>query len=81
MILTMLFVGIGMVASLSNYLWLILIHKPLGVLVLVLVAVRMVNRLLNPPPPLLEGMPGWLGGVLPYQPLGVFPHVLKSASV
>jgi cytochrome b561 len=59
MILTMLFIGIGMVASLSNYHWLISIHMPLGILVLVLVAVRLVNRLLNPPPPLPEGMPGW----------------------
>jgi cytochrome b561 len=59
MILTMLFIGIGMVASLSNYHWLISIHRPLGILVLVLVAVRLVNRLLNPPPPLPEGMPGW----------------------
>jgi cytochrome b561 len=31
----------------------------LGILVLVLVAVRLVNRLLNPPPPLPAGMPGW----------------------
>jgi len=59
MILTMLFIGIGMVASLSNYHWLISIHRPLGILVLVLVAVRLLNRLLNPPPPLPEGMPGW----------------------
>jgi cytochrome b561 len=59
MILTMLFIGIGMVASLSNYHWLISIHKPLGILVLVLVAVRLLNRLLNPPPALPEGMPGW----------------------
>jgi len=59
MILAMLFIGIGMVASLSNYHWLISIHKPLGILVLVLVAVRLLNRLLNPPPPLPEGMPRW----------------------
>src|SRR5262245_3475018 len=59
MILTMLFIGIGMVASLSNYHWLISIHRPLGILVLVLVAVRLLNRLLNPPPPLPSGMPGW----------------------
>jgi cytochrome b561 len=60
MVLAMLFIGIGMVASLYDYHTLISIHKPLGVLVLVLVAIRLVNRLLNPPPPLPEGMPGLL---------------------
>jgi cytochrome b561 len=59
LILVMLFIGIGMVASLSNYHWLLSIHRPLGILVLALVAVRLVNRLLNPPPPLPIGMPAW----------------------
>jgi cytochrome b561 len=59
MILAMLFIGIGMVGSLADYHWLISIHKPLGILVLVLVSIRLVNRLLNPPPPLPDGMPGW----------------------
>jgi cytochrome b561 len=55
LILVMLFIGIGMVASLSHYHWLLSIHRPLGILVLALVAVRLVNRLLNPPPPLPIG--------------------------
>jgi cytochrome b561 len=59
MVLAMLFIGIGMVASLLNYHWLVSIHKPLGILILILVALRLINRLLNPPPPLPEGMPGW----------------------
>jgi cytochrome b561 len=59
MILAMLFIGIAMVGSLSDYHWLISIHKPLGILVLVLVSIRLVNRLLNPPPPLPDGMPAW----------------------
>ena len=59
MVLAMLFIGIGMVASLSNYHWLVSIHKTIGILILILVAIRVVNRLLNPPPPLPEGMPGW----------------------
>ena len=59
MVLAMLFIGIGMVASLSNYHWLISIHKPLGILILILVAIRLVNRLLNPAPPLPQGMPAW----------------------
>jgi cytochrome b561 len=59
LILTMLFIGIGMVASLSHYHTLISIHRPLGILILALVAIRLVNRLLNPPPPLPEAMPAW----------------------
>jgi cytochrome b561 len=59
MVLAMLFIGIGMVASLSDYHWLVSIHKPLGVLILILVAIRLVNRLLDPAPPLPEGMPAW----------------------
>ena len=57
MILTMLFIGIGMVASLADYHWLISIHKPLGIAILVLVAIRLVNRLINPPPPLPPDLP------------------------
>src|SRR3984893_16740309 len=57
MVLAMLFIGIGMVASLSDYHRLVAIHKPLGILILVLVTIRLVNRLLNPPPPLPPAMP------------------------
>src|SRR6202011_4170163 len=57
MILAMLFIGVGMVASLSDYHWLVSCHKPLGILILVLVAIRLVNRLLNPAPSLPDGMP------------------------
>lgn len=60
MILTMLFIGIGMVASLADYHWLLSIHRPLGVAILVLVAVRLVNRQINPPPPLPADMPAHL---------------------
>jgi cytochrome b561 len=59
LILAMLFIGIGMVASLPQYHALLSIHRPLGILILALVAIRLVNRLLNPPPPLPEGMPAW----------------------
>jgi cytochrome b561 len=59
LVLAMLFIGIGMVASLADYHRLVSIHRPLGIAILVLVAVRLVNRLLNPPPPLPEAMPGW----------------------
>jgi cytochrome b561 len=56
-VLAMLFIGVGMVASVSSYHRLVRIHEPLGVLILILVAIRLVNRLLNPPPPLPPGMP------------------------
>ena len=59
MILAMLFIGVGMVASLSDYHWLVSIHKPLGIVILILVAIRLVNRLLYPAPPLPPGMPAW----------------------
>jgi len=60
LVLAMLFIGIGMVASLSDYHQLVRIHQPLGVLILVLVAIRLVNRLLNPAPPLPAQMPALL---------------------
>ncbi len=60
LILAMLFIGIAQVASLSDYHRLISIHKPLGILILILVAIRLVNRLLQPPPSLPEGMPDLL---------------------
>jgi len=59
MILAMLLIGIAMVASLSDYHWLVSLHKPLGILILVLVAIRLINRLVQPPPPLPQAMPGW----------------------
>jgi pyruvate/2-oxoglutarate dehydrogenase complex dihydrolipoamide dehydrogenase (E3) component/cytochrome b561 len=51
MILTMLFIGVSMVASLANYHVLVSIHRPLGIAILVLVVVRFVNRHLSTLPP------------------------------
>jgi cytochrome b561 len=51
MVLTMLCIGMAMVASLANYHVLVSIHRPLGIAILILVVVRFVNRRLNPPPP------------------------------
>jgi cytochrome b561 len=51
MVLTMLGIGVAMVASLANYHVLVSIHRPLGIAILILVVVRFVNRLVNPPPP------------------------------
>src|SRR5258705_4589607 len=58
LILAMLFIGVGMTASESaRYSTLVSIHKPLGIAILILVAIRLVNRLYNPPPPLPADMP------------------------
>ena len=56
MILTMLFVGVAMVASLADYHLLFSIHRPLGIAILVLVVIRYVNRKLNPPPEFIASM-------------------------
>ena len=52
MVLTMLSIGVAMVVSLGDYHALVSIHRPLGIAILILVVVRFVNRLINPPPPL-----------------------------
>jgi cytochrome b561 len=57
LILTMLFIGIAMVASLADYHRLVAIHKPLGILILLLVAIRLINRLFSRPPALPTEMP------------------------
>jgi cytochrome b561 len=51
LLLAMLFIGAGMVVSLSSYGYLLAVHKPLGIAILVLVVVRFINRQLRPPPP------------------------------
>jgi cytochrome b561 len=51
LVLTMLGIGVSMVVSLADYHVLVSIHRPLGIAILLLVVVRFVNRLLNPPPP------------------------------
>jgi cytochrome b561 len=56
MVLTMLCIGVAMVASLADYHVLVSIHRPLGIAILILAVVRFVNRLLNPPPPFLATM-------------------------
>jgi cytochrome b561 len=51
MVIPMLFIGVGMVASLADYHALVAIHRPLGIAILILVVIRFVNRQLTPPPP------------------------------
>ena len=58
MILAMLFIGVGMVASVSErHEWLLRIHKPLGIAILILAVVRLAVRLRHPPPALPADLP------------------------
>ncbi|MEP6907065.1 MAG: cytochrome b [Pseudoxanthomonas sp.] len=59
MILSMLFIGVGMVASIAARPMLVDLHRPLGIAILLLVVVRLFNRLRHPPPPLPADLPGW----------------------
>jgi cytochrome b561 len=56
LVLTMLCVGVAMVSSLANYHVLVSVHRPLGIVILILVVVRFVNRLLSPMPPFPDTM-------------------------
>jgi cytochrome b561 len=51
MVLTMLCIGVAMVASLADYHVLVSIHRPLGIAILILVVVRFVNRQFTSLPP------------------------------
>lgn len=58
LILAMLFIGVGMVATVSErHEWLLRIHKPLGIAILLLAVVRLAVRLRHPPPPLPADLP------------------------
>jgi cytochrome b561 len=45
MLLAMLFIGVAMVSSLGDYHKLVALHRPLGILILFLAAIRLVNRM------------------------------------
>jgi cytochrome b561 len=58
MVVAMLFIGVGMAASVSpRYDLLVSIHRPLGIAILVLCVIRIVNRRINPPPQLPDALP------------------------
>jgi cytochrome b561 len=46
-VLSMLGIGVAMVASLADYHELVSIHRPLGILILILVVIRYINRRLH----------------------------------
>ncbi|MNV28736.1 hypothetical protein D3C71_1199370 [compost metagenome] len=59
-IVAMLFIGVGMVASVSErHQWLMQIHKPLGVALLALVCIRLGTRLYKGVPALPAALPAW----------------------
>ena len=51
MVLTMLGIGVAMVASLADYHRLVSLHRPLGILILIVVVIRYVNRRFSTLPP------------------------------
>jgi cytochrome b561 len=58
LILAMLFIGVGMVSTVSGrHTWLLAIHKPLGATIFILALIRLGVRLRHPPPPLPADMP------------------------
>ncbi|WP_082578183.1 cytochrome b/b6 domain-containing protein [Lysobacter sp. Root690] len=58
MIVSMLFIGAGMVATVSDkHTWLLALHKPLGISILALAVLRLALRLLRKPPPLPIDLP------------------------
>ena len=60
MIVAMLFVGIGMVSTVSAaHTWLLDLHRPLGILILALAVVRLAVRLTHRVPPLPGDLPRW----------------------
>jgi cytochrome b561 len=60
MILSMLFIGAGMVSTLAEkHATLVAIHRPLGMAIFVLALIRLGFRLVHRPPPLPVDMPEW----------------------
>jgi cytochrome b561 len=51
LVLTMLGIGVAMVASLASYRTLVSIHRPVGILILLVVVIRYVNRRFSDLPP------------------------------
>ncbi|PXW51421.1 cytochrome b/b6 domain-containing protein [Methylobacterium sp. B4] len=59
LILAMLFIGVAMVGSLADYGTLVALHRPLGLLILLLAILRLAHRWHRPPPPLPTDLPLW----------------------
>ncbi|MFH2391186.1 cytochrome b/b6 domain-containing protein [Klebsiella aerogenes] len=59
MILTMLFIGAAMMTSLHHRIWLVDVHRPLGIAILLLALIRLANRFYSRQPPLPEELSRW----------------------
>ncbi|HBN6068471.1 cytochrome b [Enterobacter cloacae] len=59
MILAMLFIGAAMMTSLHHRIWLIDLHRPLGIAILLLAVIRLANRVFSRTPPLPADLPVW----------------------
>src|SRR5271169_6334966 len=59
MLLAMIFIGVAMVASLGDYHKLVAIHRPLGIMILILAIIRLVNRMFTTLPPFPPTMSRW----------------------
>lgn len=60
LILAMLYIGIGMVSTITpTYHRLLSLHESLGIGILVLAALRLLNRVWHPPPALPPDLPSW----------------------
>lgn len=57
LVLSMLGIGVAMVASLGDYHTLVSIHRPLGISILILVVIRFVNRQRSKMPPFPPSVP------------------------
>lgn len=63
-IFIMLFIGVAMVSTVSSlHSLLVSIHKPLGVMILLLVVVRVWVRFTTPVPALPASLPAWQRGM------------------
>ncbi|HEY0208819.1 cytochrome b [Acerihabitans sp.] len=63
-IVAMLFIGVAMVATVSSlHALLVSVHKPLGLMILVLAAVRLWLRFYTAVPPLPASVPAWQRGM------------------
>lgn len=60
LILAMLFIGAGMVSTVSDkHSLLLALHRPLGIAILLLAVLRLAVRLRHSPPPLPPDLPAW----------------------
>lgn len=82
MVLAMLFIGVGMVSTAGPaYVWLLALHRPVGIAILALVLLRLPLRLITGAPLLPDDLPAaqkriaWISHVLLYLALFAMPLI------